>query len=148
MPFRSQSEPLREQIRRVEEQAHDLLGERAALEQQLSEREGAGRSVRRRLLVVACMGVAAIGFVGFTAGDLAAGKRARHDRVLLEQRQVAEVDRVWQTSHDCSALEGTRQSALASCEEERATAQWQTTLPSMPRPSRPTAPVPPAGLLR
>lgn len=148
MPFRSESEPLREQIRRVEEQAHELLGERATLEQQLSAREDAGRSVRRRLLVVACMGVAAIGVVGFTAGDLAADKRARHDRLLLEQSQVAEVDRVWQTSHDCSALEVTRQSELASCEQERATAQWQMTLPSVPRPSRSTTPVPPAGLLR
>lgn len=145
MPFRSESEPLREQIRRLAEQAEELLGERAALEQQVAERELAGRSVRRRLLVVACVGVAATGFVGLMAGDLAAGKRAVHAGMVREQREVEELDQSWQASHDCSALEGTRQSELASCEQERATAKWQATLPFVLRPSRAIDAPPPTG---
>lgn len=137
MPFRSEAEPLREQIRRLEEQAQELLDERAALERQLAEQEIARAGSRRWLLVLAgSLAIGATGFIGFTAGDIAAGKRALHLRELSERQQADELDEAVQAKRDCYRLNGARQSELAVCERDRASPRWQSTAPLFPRQTR------------
>lgn len=133
MPFRSEAEPLREQIRRLEEQAQELRDERAALERQLAEQEIARAGSRRWLLVLAgSLAIGATGFVGFMAGDIAAGRRALHLRELTERQQADELHDAMQASRDCLELNGARQSELAACQQDRASARWRSTMPHVP----------------
>ena len=133
MPFRSETEPLREQIRRVEEQANELVDDRTALEQQLAEQKKAHGGLRAKLLVLAALAsIGATTLVGFVAGDLAAEHRARTARQIREQRHGEERLRVVLVSRECSQLEAATKSELATCDQERATAKWQSTMPVAP----------------
>jgi hypothetical protein len=137
VPFRSEAEPLREQNRRLEEQVQELLDERAALERQLAEQEIVRAGARRWLLVLAgSLAIGATGFVGFMAGDIAADKRALHLRELSERQQADELDDAVQAKRDCERLNVARQSELAMCARDRASARWQSTVPLFPRQMR------------
>jgi hypothetical protein len=137
VPFRSEAEPLREQIRRLEEQAQELRDERAALERQRADQEIARAGSRRWLLVLAgSLAIGATGFVGFMAGDIAAGKRALHLRELSERQQADELDDAVQAKRDCDRRNDARQSELAVCGRDRASARWQSTAPLFPRQMR------------
>lgn len=143
MPFRSETESLREQLRRVEEQAKDLVDERTALEEQLTERRSVGSGRRRSLLVVAALlAIGATAVVGFVAGDLAADKHARRVRELREPRDAQEIAGILQTARDCTLLEEARRDELVACESERADAKRWSTMPLELPPMR-DAPVPP-----
>lgn len=137
MPFRSETEPLREQIRRVEEEASELVDERRRLEQQLAEQERAGRGRRRMLLFVAALlSVLATAFVGFTAGDLAAERRARHEGERRARRDAEALGEIGQAARECGQLEVAKKSELSVCDRERESARWHATLPRVPRPPR------------
>lgn len=131
MPFRSETEPLREQIRRVEEQASELTEERAALEAQLAAQKASG--VRRKhVALAAVLAVVATSFLGFALGDLAADKGATEVRLRREQRQNEESGGVMSTARECARSRGATETALGFCDQQRDTArrQLQWTPPS------------------
>ena len=137
VPFRSETEPLREQIRRVEEQASELIEERAALEAQLTAQRAESNGLRRKLVAFAAvLAAVATSFVGFVAGDFAADKRATQWREHREQRQGEESAGVLRAARECSQLRGITESSLVVCDEERANARRLLELPAVPRPTR------------
>ena len=109
MPFRSEGEQVREQIRRVEEEARELLEEQATLERQVKLQEAAAGGRSLVALLVAIVAVAATTFIGFETGMLEAEKRAARRMEELERDEVARLD-----------AERARQAAC-SRERERAT---------------------------
>ena len=107
MPFRSDGEQLREKIRRVEEEARELLEEQSALERQVKLQEVAAGGRSLIALLVAIVAVAATTFIGFETGTLEAEKRAARRIEQLERDEVAQLD-VGRASHNTCSREHER----------------------------------------
>ncbi len=125
VPFRSETEPLREQIRRVEEHASKLTEEHAALEAQLAAQKEASGVRRTQVALVAVLAVLATSFLGFVAGDLAADKTATQARLRREQRQNEERGDVVSAARECAQSRGATEAALGFCDRQRDTARRQ-----------------------
>ena len=134
MPFRSETEPLREQIRRADEQASELTEEHAALEAQLAAQKAESGGARRKLVtLVAVLVVMATSFVGFVAGDLAADKVAAQARLRREQRHGEQSDRAVGAARACAETRSVTLSALGFCEQQQDSARRQ--LQTVPAPT-------------
>jgi hypothetical protein len=133
VPFRSESEALREQIRRIGEQASELAEERSALEREIAGQKTTRRGMRRMLVAAAAvLAVVATSLVGFVAGDLAADKRARDARDRREQRQSEEIGAVLLAARECSDGQRIAESDLVLCVQERADAKRRSEMKSSP----------------
>jgi hypothetical protein len=121
VPFRTETEPLREQIRRAEEHAQDLFDERAELERQL---DAQGMLARRGpwrwlLLSVAITSIGVTALVGYLAGDLAATKRRIASELMAERAKKEARADIHEQLRVCRQEDAQRQYELADC---RATA--------------------------
>ncbi len=112
MPFRSEGEQVREQIRRLEEEARELLEEQSTLERQVKLQEAAAGGRSPVAILVAIVAVAATTFIGFETGTLEAEKRAARRMEEVERDEIARLD-----------LERARQ---AACGRERERAATET----------------------
>jgi hypothetical protein len=132
VPFRSETEPLREQIRRAEEQASELIEERAALEAQLAAHRAASGVRRKQVALAGVLAVMATSFLGFALGDLAADKAATQARFRREQRQMEESGGAVTATRECAQSRAATESAIGFCDRQRDTArrQLQWTPPS------------------
>ena len=132
MPFRSETEPLREQIRRAEEQASELIEEHVSLEAQLAEQKAVSGVRRKQVALAAVLAVVATSFLGFALGDLAADKAATQVRLRREQRQIEESGGAVTATRECAQSRSATESALGFCDRQRDAArrQLQYTPPS------------------
>jgi hypothetical protein len=92
VPFRSEGEQVREQIRRVHEVARELLEEQSELERQVKVQEAAARGRSLLGLLVAVVAVVATTFIGFETGALEAEKREARSMEEVERDEAARLD--------------------------------------------------------
>jgi hypothetical protein len=125
MPFRSEDEHLREQIRRVEEHVRELLEEQASLEQQVKARASSGGARSFLALLVAAVAIGATTVIGVETGALDADKRGARRLEALERDEAARLD---VERSRMSACEREREAAMAeklACRHAFARAEWR-----------------------
>ena len=118
MPFRSEGEQVREQIRRVEEEGRELLEEQATLERQVKLQEAAAGGRSPIATLVAIVAVAASTFIGFETGTLEAEKRAARRMEEVERGEVARLDVERARETACSRERGRATKETSSCRSD------------------------------
>jgi len=115
MPFRSESEQQREQLRRIEEQASELLEEKAQLEEHA---ESKGR--RGAWITGAVVAVVAASFVGYGIGAASASTDATRWRMRQHRDDAAELAREQAIHEECKAANAELTADIAACEAKLA----------------------------
>lgn len=130
MPFRSEGEQVREQIRRVEEEARELLEEQAALERQAAA--AGGRSLVG--LLVAVVAIVAATFIGFGTGTLAAEKRATRRMEDVVRDEAARLDAESARLYDCGRERERAATETTTCSRDGVALEWRLRQLSLPAP--------------
>ena len=113
MPFRSEAEQIREQIRRTEEQVEDLVREKAELDRQVG-----AVAPRRAWLIGFVVVVVAASVIGYTGGALGAAKLFSEEGELRQAREAAELEREGARLRECQAAESRSDESLMACQAE------------------------------
>jgi hypothetical protein len=120
MPFRSETEQLREQIRRALEDEAMLLTEKAELERNAEPPER-----RRAWLLGALAGIIVAGGVGVGAGLIVGGARAARRAEERRYMQAGELAHERDIVVQCKALSAELSAGLAECQNDQAEAERQ-----------------------
>lgn len=132
MPFRSEDEQVREQIRRVEEKVAELLEEQTSLEKQASARAGSERVRRLLVLVVAAVAIGATTVLGVETGALDASKRGARRLEALERDEADRLDRVRSKIVECDREREAAMAEKLACKHGLASVEWRLRALSRP----------------
>jgi hypothetical protein len=118
VPFRSETEQIREQLRRIEETTRGVLEEKSDLERQLG-----GRNAQRRWGIILGATILVAVSLGYGTGTLEASTRATKFLALRAHENANELEQEQARRYQCRGSEQHALSRIAECENEKANAR-------------------------
>ena len=132
MPFRSETEQLRERLRRVEEQESELREEKAAL-----EREAEPQTRGRGWIGLTVFGLIVASLSGYGIGALAVSREASRLRAIQDREEAEDLDRERTRLVDCRMAAAGMRAQVESCEREVADKRRRPVEPELRPPPSP-----------